>query len=353
MYLRNSWYVIAWSRDVADRPFARTVLDEPVVVYRGEDGKVAALEDHCPHRHLPLSKGAVVGDNIQCGYHGMIFNRAGACVGVPSQTAVPPRARVKSYPAEERYGWIWVWMGEAEKADPALIPDFSLMTAPGFRTVGATKHVLASYKLVTDNLMDLSHVGYVHQTTIGNPQFTEKGKLKSQKTANGVRVERIVPDVPPPPTYVMTGRLPEGKNIDRWQIIDFVAPSSVMIHVGGAEVGTGGLEGRYEHGLNIWVMNAMTPETEHTCHYFWGSTRNHAIDSKAADELFFDQVSKAFDEDAAVLEAQQLALMTRKDSWDIALKADAGSIESRRVLDGLIAREQAAIAEASAGLAAE
>jgi phenylpropionate dioxygenase-like ring-hydroxylating dioxygenase large terminal subunit len=345
MYLRNSWYVAAWSRDLTDRPVALRILDEPVVVFRTESGEVAALEDRCPHRHLPLSMGNRVGEAIQCGYHGMTFNRHGQCVGVPSQALVPPTARVRFYPATERYGWVWVWMGDIDRADPALIPDFHQLTDPAFAAVGKTNHVDAAYTLVTDNLLDLSHVGYVHTSTIGNAAFTEKGKLTHRRTERGVVVTRLVPDVPPPPTYIKTGVLPEGRNIDRWQHIEFIAPCFVLIHVGGAEVGTGGLEGRCEHGLNIWVLNAMTPETATTSNYFWASVRAHALGDATADALFFDQVSQAFEEDRRVLEAQQAVLRTREDSWSVALKADAGSIEARRVLDKLIAAERASASD--------
>lgn len=348
MFLRNSWYVVAWTKDLDEKPVSIKALGEALVVFRTENGEVAVLEDRCPHRQLPLSRGTVSGNAIQCGYHGMMFDGSGTCVHVPSQSAIPPRARVRSYPAAERYGWVWAWMGDAAAADEDKIPDFSLMTREGYRTVGKTNHVRASYKLVTDNLMDLSHVGYVHQSTIGNPQFAEKGKLVSKRTENGVQVYRIVPDVPPPPTYIKSGVLPEGKNIDRWQVIDFVAPCFVMIHVGGAETGTGALEGKYEHGLNLWVMNAMTPETETTAHYFWGSVRCHAIDDPKADALFFEQVGAAFEEDKAVLEAQQEVIGERADDWSIALKADTGSIEARRVLDAAIKREQAGLDRAGA-----
>lgn len=340
MFLRNCWYVIGWSREIADKPIARTVLGDALVLFRGADGQVAALEDRCPHRHVPLSIGAVCGNAIRCGYHGMVFDTSGACIEVPSQAAIPPRARVRSYPVVERHGWSWAWMGEAALADADLIPDFSMNIDPKYRAVGKTNHVHASYQLLVDNLMDLSHVGFVHQTTIGNPNMAEKGTLTSRRTERGVQVLRIVADVPPPPTYIKSGRLPEGRNIDRWQAIDYVAPSSVMIHVGGAEAGTGALEGRYERGLNLWVMNAITPETETSSHYFWASVRNHALDSEEADALFFSQVSEAFDEDCAVLEAQQRVLTGRDDSWSLALKSDAGSIEARRMLDRFIAAEQ-------------
>lgn len=340
MYLRNSWYVAAWSRDVADKPVARTMLEEDVVVYRQQDGAIAALEDRCPHRHLPLSMGAVTAEGLQCGYHGMVFGSDGGCLRAPSQSFAPPTARVRSYPVLERYGWVWVWMGDAALADPALVPDFGLMESPLHATVGKTNHVACNYRLVSDNLMDLSHVGYVHTSTIGNASFGEKGKLTVSKTGSGVRAVRLVPDVPQPPLYRKSGVLPDGVNLDRFSIIDFIAPCFVIIHTGGAEVGTGALEGDYAHGLNLWVMNAMTPETATTTNYFWGSVRSHALDDREADALFFAGVGEAFDEDKAVLEAQQRVIDKRGDSWGIALKADTAAIEARRLLDRRIAAEQ-------------
>ena len=340
MYLRNSWYVVAWSRELGEKPLAITVMDENLVVFRDPGGRAAVLEDRCPHRHLPLSLGCAARGGIQCGYHGMVFDRDGRCIEVPSQAAIPPRAKVRTYPTEEHYGWVWAWMGDVELADTALIPDFAEMTEPGQRTVGGVKHVFANYKLVTDNLMELSHAGYVHQSTIGTPEFTAKGKMITNRTDNGVRVLRLVDDVPPPPTYKLTGVLPEGKNIDRWSRIEFFSPSYVRIHVGGKEAGTGALEGNYEGGLGWWVMNAMTPETETSTHYFWATVRDFAIDDPKVDALYLNQIGAAFDEDKVVLEAQQRVLDSRPDSWDLALKADVGSIEARRVLDAAIKAEQ-------------
>lgn len=342
MYLENAWYVIAWSSELADKPLARRVLGKPVVLFRTGGTGLAALHDRCPHRHLPLSMGKVVGDRIQCGYHGMEFGAEGRCLAVPSQSLVPPTARVHSYPVEERYGWIWIWMGEPARADAALIPDFSKLTDPAYAAVGKTNHVRAAYNLVVDNLLDLSHVGFVHTTTIGNAEFGQKGALTSTRTERGVRVTRLVPDVPPPPTYIKSGRLPAGKNIDRWQHIEFVAPSFVQIHVGGAEAGTGALDGEYAHGLNLWVLNAITPETENSSHYFWASVRCHAVGDPAVDALFFQQTSEAFAEDQQVLEAQQLVLDEQGDNWAIALRQDAGSIEARRVLERLIQEDRRA-----------
>lgn len=338
-FMRDSWYVAAWSRDVADRPLARTMLGEAVVIYRREDGSVVALEDRCPHRHLPLSMGKIVEDGLQCGYHGLTFAPDGRCVLIPSQSFVPPVARVRAYPAIERYGWVWLWMGDPARADRSAIPDFSLLESPRHAAVGKTNRVAADYRLVTDNLMDLSHVGFVHTTTIGNAAFGENARLDVVRTERGVRATRLVANVPQPPLYERSGRLPPGVRLDRWSVIDFIAPCFVLIHTGGAQAGTGVLEGRYEHGLNLWVVNAMTPETETTTSYHWASVRSHALDDPAADDLFMSGVSEAFEEDRIVLEAQQQVIGARGDSWALSLRADTAAVEARRVLDREIVRE--------------
>ena len=350
MYLHNSWYVVAWARALGDQPLAITALDQALVIFRDGDGRPAVLDDRCAHRHLPLSMGCPARRGIQCGYHGMVYDRDGKCTHIPSQPAIPANARVRSYPAVERHGWIWAWMGDAELATETAIPDFSMLASPGFRAVGETNHVLANYQLVTDNLMDLSHVGYVHGSTIGTPEMTAnpKGSLVSRRKPNGVEVLRLVPDVPPPPTYIKTGVLPEGRNIDRWQAIEFVAPCFVLIHVGGKEAGTGALDGDYSDGLNLWVLNAMTPETATSTHYFWSTVRVHDLDNAATDQLVFSNVVEAFSEDKRVLEAQQRVFDQHPDSWDVALRADAGSIEARRALQAMIAREQGVAAAAVA-----
>ncbi len=200
---------------------------------------------------------------------------------------------------------------------------------------------------VIDNLMDLSHVGYVHTSTIGNAAFGGQAKLTVRRTENGVQATRLVADVPQPPLYQKTGVLPKGSSIDRWSSMTFIAPSFIIIHTGGAEAGTGVLEGRYEHGLNLWVINAMTPATAASTHYFWASVRAFAVGDAQADSLLLAGVSAAFEEDRVMLETQQRAIDRRGgDDWSIALKADAASIESRRVLEGLIRDEEAMGADA-------
>jgi vanillate O-demethylase monooxygenase subunit len=229
-------------------------------------------------------------------------------------------------------------MGDSAAAAAEKIPDFHQLTDPLFNAVGDVIRVEASYQLLIDNLLDLSHVGYVHKTTIGAAGMGEKGKLTVERTSTGVKVRRLVPDVAVPPVYLQSG-FPEGKRMDRYQIIEFIAPSFIRILAGGAEAGTGALDGKTDHGFNFWIMNAVTPETAITSHYFWGVARSHALGDFAADALLYNATAEAFNEDKVVLEAQQKLVSSHGDTWTLALRQDAGSIEARRMRDQFIEAE--------------
>src|SRR3984957_14469623 len=110
MFAKVSWYGATFSAEITDKPLGRRLLGDPVVMFRMTDGRVAALEDRCCHRGLPLSMGELVGDDLRCNYHGLVFDCSGQCVRIPGQTAIPPSARVSSYPLLEKGGTIWIWM---------------------------------------------------------------------------------------------------------------------------------------------------------------------------------------------------------------------------------------------------
>ena len=148
-----------------ERAQRRLILGEPVVLYRTGDGAPVALEDRCAHRHLPLSMGKLVGDTLQCLYHGLRFARDGHCVYIPGQEQIPQGAKVRCYPVIERYHWIWIWMGDPALADPAAITDFHWLDDPNWGAKGDYLHVNANWQLVVDNLLDLTHLAFVHDTT--------------------------------------------------------------------------------------------------------------------------------------------------------------------------------------------
>jgi len=198
MFLQNQWYAVAWDHEIGNQPFARTICGEPIVFYRRADRSLAALEDCCSHRLLPLSKGFVKDDRIVCGYHGLAFNCTGACVDMPNQDGVPPGLDVRAYPVTERYRFVWVWIGEAEKADEDLLPALPFCEDPAWAFDGDTYHVKCDYKLLVDNLMDLTHEAYVHPTSIGQEELCA-APIETTSDENSVTVTRWMHDVEPPP----------------------------------------------------------------------------------------------------------------------------------------------------------
>jgi vanillate monooxygenase len=339
MWLRNCWQVIAFAKDVGTAALARVVQSEPIVLFRTQSGEAVALADRCPHRFAPLSLGRVVGDVIQCGYHGLCFDRDGACVRVPGQDTVPQRARVQKYPLVERHGFAWVWMGEPSLADPARIPDFHWMDDPEWAAVAGYHHFGANYQLVNDNLLDLSHESFVHEETIGNESVAES---PAAVTLHGdtVRVHRDMRDIEAPPFYQRTTGF-TGR-IDRWHTNTFTPPGFHVIENGSMPAGAPDKS----HALERKVLNLITPETETSSHYFWGIVRQFRRDDRALDEIIRDGIVRTFDQDKVVLEAQQRAIGPDLDSvtFPVSIRVDTGPIQGRKLVAAMVAREQAAAA---------
>ena len=204
IFLWNSWYVAAWNHELIDgTKLARTILERPIVLYRGTSGKVVALDDRCCHRAAPLSMGRIEGDDIRCMYHGMKFNPAGKCIQIPGQDMIPPKLGVRSYPVVERYNLIWIWTGDAEKADPNLILDYPPLADPKWRGLPGYMHYRANWLLIVDNLSDFAHLAFVHTHTLGgSEEYAYKTKpVAIEKLDDGFRVVRWHMNADPPPYH--------------------------------------------------------------------------------------------------------------------------------------------------------
>lgn len=305
MFVRNAWYVAAWDHEIGRDMRRRVLLNEPVVLYRREDGKPAALEDRCCHRQAPLSMGKLKGDIVECPYHGLQFDPSGACVRVPSQERIPPSAKVRSYPVIEKNHWIWIWLGEPAQADPALIEDFHWMDDPGWGFGGSYLHVEANYLLLVENLLDTTHLPFLHPGTLGTDAFA-KSEFEVTREGDRIKVARWLMDKPPAPFHKQMGGFPDGMNVDRWQIAHFGPPSFVKLDVGSAPAGAGARQGDRSKGMNMWNLNAITPETEKTAHYFYAQAYNFKLDQRWISDLVKAQVTRAFLEDMAMIKAQQI-----------------------------------------------
>jgi vanillate O-demethylase monooxygenase subunit len=309
-----------------------------VLLYRTETGVTVALEDRCCHRHAPLSRGKLVGDAIECPYHGFTYDATGACIKIPGQAAIPPSARVKAYPTVERFHWIWIWMGDPALADPDAIEDFHWMDDPDWAMAGERLELKANYVLLVENLLDLSHLSFIHPTTLGTDKIAQT-PMKAERLNRGVRVTRWIMDSPPPPFFQKAGNIKPDTSVDRWQIIDWTPAAFVRLDVGCAPSGTGARDGDRSKGITMRNLNAITPETDRSTHYFWAQAHNFKTDKKFVTDLIFQNVHTAFLEDLAIISAQQENIDTNPAVPRIDMNHDAGGIAARRMLEAMIAVE--------------
>jgi vanillate O-demethylase monooxygenase subunit len=346
----NAWYAAAWDVDVKHALFPRTICGKHVVMYRQSNGQVCALEDACWHRLVPLSKGRLDGDTVVCGYHGLKFNAQGRCTYMPSQDTINPSACVRSYPVVERHRFIWLWMGDPALADPALVPDMHWNDDPAWAGDGKLITVKCDYRLVLDNLMDLTHETFVHGSSIGQKAIAEV-PFEVTHGPSSATVSRWMTDVDPPPFWKMQLEWKHGRDmgrVDRWQIVKFQAPSTIAIDVGVAPTGTGAPEGDRSQGVNGYVLNTMTPETEGSSFYFWAFCRNYHVTDQRMTTILRDSVSNVFGEDEVVLEAQQQAVEEHPDKEFYNLNIDGGAMWARRLIDQMMAAEDERYSDAAA-----
>jgi vanillate monooxygenase len=342
MFVENAWYVAAMPEEIAERPLGRQVCGEKIVFYRGPGGKVAAVEDFCPHRGAPLSLGYVEDGKLVCGYHGLAMGCDGRTVEMPAQR-VRGFPAIKSYAVEERYGFIWVWPGERDKADATTIHHLHWAESPDWAYGGGLYHINCDYRLMIDNLMDLSHETYVHAGSIGQKEIDES-PVVTRSEGDHVITQRFMPDIYAPPFWRSALRmngLPEDEKVDRWQICHFHPPSHVLIEVGVALAGHGGYEAPAAVKASSIVVDFITPETETTHWYFWGMARNFKPDDAALTAKIREGQGKIFDEDREMLERQQQNLLRWPDRSLLKLNIDAGGVQSRRIIERHLAEDAA------------
>ena len=339
MWMLNAWQVAAFADEVGEGLLSRRLCNRPVLLYRRADGTPVAMEDRCPHRLLPLSAGTRVGDEVQCGYHGLRFGPSGACTLIPGQNIIPAAAAVPTFPLVERYNLIWIWLGDASVADPTLVPDCHWMDAPGWVASTGYHHMEANYRLVTDNLLDLSHESYIHEQTIGNSQSESIATFPVRTTQEGarlVRAHREMPSIKPPPMFQLM--VNGAERIDRWQSAVYMPPGIHMTNVGVYAVGT-----PREGAAMQRVLHLLTPETETSTHYFWGLCRNFRREDAEMTERLRLAVIHTFNEDKHVLEMQQRSISERPDLPvpNFAIRVDTAPLQARRMLMSFIEREKA------------
>lgn len=346
---RNTWYVAARSDEVGHAPLGRKICGERMVFYRDQDGAVVGLEDFCPHRGAPLSLGKVCDGQLVCGYHGLVMGCDGRAAAMPGQRVrgFPP---IKSYPAAERYGFIWVWPGDPAQADLALLPDLVWGDNPAWAYGGGLYHIACDFRLMIDNLMDLTHETYIHADSIGQKEIDE-APVVTRVEENESITERFMDKILAPPFWRMALRengLADDVPVDRWQICRFTPPSHVMIEVGVAHAGNGGYHAPDHLKAASIVVDFITPESETSHWYFWGMARRFKPDDAALTARICEGQGKIFSEDMEMLQRQQENLIANPDRKLLKLNIDAGGVHARRIIDRLCRLEEGVAGEDAA-----
>lgn len=324
-FLRNMWYAAALSEEIADAPFPRTICDEEVVFFRRADGAIAALEDRCAHRHAPLSLGRVEGDAIRCGYHGLLFGPDGMCRQVPGQDQVPPQACVRPYLVAERDGWVWLWIGDPEKADPARVPALPYFDVPEWAGFQKYFHVDAACQLFIDNLLDLSHVAFTHGDSIGSASGADADvDLEVTVEGEGIRGRRVVHNVEPG-NFIRSWGGFEGL-IERHSSYLWRPPSVMEIRSRFSDAA---------RAITIMIINPITPETAATSHFWIGWARDFNLEDVAETARAVEQNTQVILEDVRVIEAQQDRLNKYPELKAVPIAADKAVIAVHRFLGRL------------------
>ena len=340
-FIKDTWYVACSADEIDEKPLGRTICNETIVFYRGAESKVAALEDFCPHRGAPLSLGKVVEGKLTCGYHGLEMGCDGKTIAMPGQR-VQAFPAIRSYPVQERYGFIWVWPGDASKADATLIPHQQWHDNSNWAYGGGMYHINCDYRLMIDNLMDLTHETYVHASSIGQKEIDDT-PCKTAIEAGCVVTSRFMENISAPPFWRMAFRgnhLADDVPVDRWQVCRFTPPSHVMIEVGVAHAGHGGYNANDEHKVYSIVTDFITPETETSIWYFWGMARKFNPSDKGLTASIREGQGKIFSEDMEMLERQQKNILAHPTRNLLKLNIDSGGVFSRRMIDKLLAAGQ-------------
>ena len=342
MFLRNCWYVAAWDHELIDgKLLRRTLLEDHVLLYKGESGKIVALNDRCPHRGAALSKGRMEGDSVRCMYHGIKFDSSGRCVQIPGQDMIPPKLRVPSYPVVERGHLVWIWMGDPARADPVQIIDFPYLHDSRWKGIPAYLHYDANYLLIVDNLSDFAHLAFVHTKTLGGSEeyaFVTK-PAAVERLERGFRVERWHMNIDPPPFHrkVISNKTDK---LDRRNIATMHIPGIFHMETMFAPAGSGAEKGNLSGARQYRNCQFMTPETRRTTHFFWAYLNDFEGDDTNISRSLLDSLIEGFMEDKAIIERQQKTLEEDPSFQMLAIIADAPLAHFRRVLSKLIEAEQ-------------
>jgi phenylpropionate dioxygenase-like ring-hydroxylating dioxygenase large terminal subunit len=339
-FVRDQWYVAAYTHEVGHEDIlGRTILGEPIAFYRTEAGEAVALADRCVHRRFPLSKSRLDGDNVVCGYHGFTYDKAGSCVFVPGQQRIPRTARVGAYPVVEQDSFVWVWIGDDARADPALIPRAPWLADERYTTVCGMEPLDARYSLLVDNLMALSHETYLHGGYIGTPEVANTPiTTEVDDDAGIVYVSRHMDDADCPPFYARSTGL-DGR-ITRWQDIEYHPPCLYLLHSRVAPQGIlPPVDGPDDQAFHVEVVYAITPSTEDHTYDFWAVARDFALGDEGVSDFLRESNRTVVLQDVTALNVLEKVIADEPEgTQELSINIDTGGLAARRILKRMAAQ---------------
>ncbi len=335
-FLKIAWYMAGWADELGEDGLVREIAGRPTYLYRLENGDPAAVLNRCPHRFAPLSMGTRDGDLVVCPYHGLAFGADGKCVRNPFADKIPNGAQVPAFAVVEQDGILWLWGGEPGEADREAIPAFPFVpNRPGWRTLTGYTLMEANYQYGTDNLLDLSHIEFVHKGSFAGQGVIFAGEHSIREEGDTLHSDWWMTDIPPP--SVAEGVFPPDMRTDHWLDMRWNAPATMRLHVGVCPHGA-----PREAGFEVPQAHILTPANSHQTHYFWSTSRPNDTDSAELDEMLLGLFRQAFDEeDKPVIEASY-ANVAGQDFWEqkpLSLGIDQGGTRARRKIEAMMKAE--------------
>jgi vanillate O-demethylase monooxygenase subunit len=339
-FIRNEWYVAAFADEVGLSLLSRTLLERRIVLYRTGAGRAVALDDRCAHRSFPLSAGRLDGDTLVCGYHGFRYDVRGDCIEVPSQSPCPKGIGVHAYPLVERGPLLWIWLGDATLADAATIPDQSFLDSPDWVCSKGYFHLQGNYVGLHENLLDLTHLSFVHAQSFGTPDYARapfEARLDDERGRYAIE-RRVVPTTLPPVWAEPTGI--KGPSAARIATSAFLSPG---LHNVSVTFYDGALPEAGRREFRIRTAHIATPETRGATHYFIVHGRDFALDDASVTRFMHEQLFAAFEEDVTALELleRQLARADAGEFYEMSVASDAPAVTMRKYLKRRAAAERA------------
>ncbi len=343
-FIANEWYVVAFAREVGRSLLKRTVLGRHIVLFRTAAGAAVALQDRCPHRSYPLSAGKLDGDHIVCGYHGLRFDAAGDCIEVPSQPVCPKGVGVRAHPLIERGPFIWGWFGDRALADPAAVPATPWLEGDRWTSSQDYFHLPGNYVSLHENLLDLTHLSYVHAESFGTPDYA-RAPYEVQAEEGHYRITRSVIPTRLPPVWAQPSNLLHD-HAARIATSEFLSPG---LHVVSATFYDNDLPPGTRPEFRIRTCHVPTPETHGSTHYFIVHSRDFALEDASVTAFMREQLMLAFAEDVAALSRlEQVLAGCAEEHYEISFASDAAAVAMRRHLKERALAETGAAADVRA-----